>query len=509
MAESGAAHHGKGQTALNQEIEEMSGVLRETIGLAILIRQRTITIIRMQGETRVTTTAVDAAASRNEAVPGRSDRRLLLFVLLNILAVNAGFRLIAHFVFHTAVEEMRIRYWYFFHFQQGTDSWTPMLGSVNYFVAHPGLAIYQAKLYDTLLYPLTSILPLLWMKQAGMSDAGVLRALMVASWIAVVAVVALQVRIAAKVSGRAVAGRDGLSWRAAVAILFGAFFFMPITLAYSLGQAQIFLDLFFTLLVLFWIEGRERPAGVMMALLAMVKPQFGLLLLWAALRRRWSALASGVTALGVGGAVSLAVFGVRNNLDYLGVLAGLSRKAQSHYANQSIFGLLNRAIFNGENLPYHAYVYPPFVPWIYGVTLATSAVLVLLALAYPWRERAGGMADLSAIAVVSVIATPMAWEHHYGVMLPIFVWLWFGQYRWGEGSVWPLALAWVPIADFLSPFNLLAAIPVANLLQSYMYFGALLLLGLLLRARMVLVPQGTLRLDEHEDVAQHSAQGRG
>jgi hypothetical protein len=241
----------------------------------------------------------------------------------------------------------------------------------------------------------------------------------------------------------------------------------------------------------------------------MVKPQFGLLLLWAALRRRWSALASGVAALGVGVVVSLAVFGVRNNLDYVGVMAGLSRKAQSHYANQSIFGLLNRAIFNGENLPYHPYVYPPFVPWIYGVTLATTALLVLLALAYPWRERAGGMADLAAITVVSVIATPMAWEHHYGVMLPILVWMWFGQYRRGSGSVWPLALAWVPIADFLSPLNYFAAIPVANLLQSYMYFGALLLLGLLLRARMVSVPQATLRLFKREDVAQHSAQGRG
>ncbi len=421
-------------------------------------------------------TTVDMAVSRNKAVPGRSDRRLLLFMLLNILAVNAGFRLIAHFVFHTAVEEMRIRYWYFFHFQQWTDSWMPMLGSVNYFMAHPGLAIYQAKLYDTLIYPLTSILPLLWMKQAGMSDAGVLRMLMIASWIAVVAVVALQARIAT-----VVAGRDGLSWRAVLAISFGAFFFMPITLAYSLGQAQIFLDLFFSLLVLFWIEGRDRPAGMMMALLAMVKPQFGLLLLWAALRRRWNALASGVVTLGVGGAVSLIVFGLRNNLDYLGVMVGLSRKAQSHYANQSIFGLLNRAIFNGENLPYHPYIYPPFVPWIYAVTLATTAALVLLALAYPWRERAGGMADLSAIAVVSVIATPMAWEHHYGVMLPIFVWLWFGQYRHGSGRVWTLALAWVLIADFLSPLNLLAAIPVANVLQSYMYFGALILLGLLLR----------------------------
>jgi hypothetical protein len=407
--------------------------------------------------------------------PGRGDRGLLLFVVLNILAANAGFKLIAHFVFHAGVDEMRVRYSDFFHFRQFTDSWTPMLGSVNSYLAHPGLPIYQAKLYDTLIYPLTSILPLYWMKRAGVSDAAVFHALMLASWIAVCAVVVLQVRIAAKVVGH------GLSWRAAVATALGAFFFMPITLAFSLGQAQIFLDLFFTLLVLFWVERKERAAGVTMALLAMVKPQFGLLLLWAALRKRWNALAAGAVTLVVGGAVSVAVFGARNNLDYLGVLAGLSRKAQPHYANQSMFGLLNRAIFNGENLPYHPYIYPPFVPWIYYVTLATTAVLVLLALAYPWRERAGSMADLAATGVVCVIATPMAWEHHYGVMLPIFVWLWFGVYRLGAGSVGKLALAFVPIADFLSPFNLLAAIPVLNVLQSYMYFGALLLLWLLMR----------------------------
>lgn len=411
------------------------------------------------------------------ASPGRSDRRLLLFVLLNILLANIGFKLVAHFVFHTGVDEMRGRYMDFLHLRQFTDSWGPMLGSVNYFLAHPGLPIYQAKLYDTLIYPLTSILPLYWMKRIGLSDSAVFRALMFASWLAVCAVVASQLAIAAKVVG---SGR--LTWRAAVATASAAFFFMPITLAFSLGQAQIFLDLFFALLVLFWVDRRERPAGVMMALLAMVKPQFGLLLLWAALRRRWNAVASGAVTLALGGAISLAVFGVRNNLDYLGVLARLSRKAQSHYANQSMFGLLNRAIFNGENLPYHPYVYPPFVPWVYYVTLATTAVLVLLALAYPWRERAAGMADLSAIGVVCVIATPMAWEHHYGVMLPIFVWLWFAIYRSGLGAVWKLALAFVLIADFLSPFNFFAAMPVANLLQSYMYFGALLLLGLLMRS---------------------------
>ena len=122
----------------------------------------------------------------------------------------------------------------------------------------------------------------------------------------------------------------------------------------------------------------------------MVKPQFGLLLLWAALRRRWNALGAGCRHAGAwGGVLRSLSFGVRNNLDYAGVMAGLSRKAQSHYANQSMFGLLNRAIFNGENIPYHPYVYPPFVPWVYYVTLATTAVLVVFALAYPWRERAG------------------------------------------------------------------------------------------------------------------------
>jgi hypothetical protein len=400
---------------------------------------------------------------------------------------NAGFKLVAHFVFHTGVDEMRGRYMDFLHFRQFTDSWTPMLGSVNYFLAYPGLPIYRAKLYDTLIYPLTSILPLLAMKRAGMSDGSVFRALMILSWIAVCAVVGLAVAIAAKVARRP-SERGGLSWRAGVATAMAAFFFMPITLAFSLGQAQIFLDLFFALLVLFWVQGRQRPAGVMMALMTMVKPQFGLLLLWTALRRRWSALVAGLVTLAIGGAASVAAFGLSNNLDYLGVLAGLSRKAQPHYANQSMFGLLNRAIFNGENMPYHPYVYPPFVPWVYYVTLATTAALVLLALAYPWisklnkraREQAGGMADLGAMGVVCVIATPMAWEHHYGVLLPIFVWLWFAVYRRGIGGIWKLGLAFVLIADFLSPLNFLAAIPVANVLQSYMYFGALLLLALLL-----------------------------
>jgi alpha-1,2-mannosyltransferase len=410
--------------------------------------------------------------------PSRNDRRLLLFVLLNIFIVNAGFKLVAHFVFHTGINEMRDSYLDLLFLHQHIDSWGPMLGVTNFFLAHPTLPVYQAPLPDTMNYPLTSVLPLLWMKRSGMSDEGVYHALAVASWITTWAVVGLQVTLASKL-----AGRGKLTPRAALATALAALFFMPITLAYSLGQAQIFVDLFFTLMVLFWFDGRERPAGAMAALLAMVKPQFALLLIWMALRKRWGALVSALVPIAVGTTLAVAIFGLKNNVSYFGVLSGLSREARSHYANQSLSGLLNRAIFNGENLLYHPYLYPPSVPWIGYLTALATVLLVLLALLFPWRERAGGMADLCAMGVVCVIATPVAWEHHYGVMLPIFVWLWFGVYRLGYGTAWKLALAFVLIGDFLSPLNQLASVPVANVLQSYMYFGALLLLGLLLGAQ--------------------------
>ena len=146
--------------------------------------------------------------------------------------------------------------------------------------------------------------------------------------------------------------------------------------------------------------GKERWAGVVAAMLACVKPQYVLLLVWMVVREGWGAawafLACGAVLL----AMSVAVFGWHNNLDYMGVLAGLSHKAQSHFANQSMFGTLNRMIFNGENIGYTPYVYTPYIAWVYRVTVATSLVLVGLVLLYPWGKLRGSTADLAAMGIV-------------------------------------------------------------------------------------------------------------
>jgi alpha-1,2-mannosyltransferase len=365
----------------------------------------------------------------------------------------------------------------FFHISQWTDSWLPMMKSLDYFKANPTLPIYDAKLYDTLIYSLSSELPLVVMRKIGMSDVAMLRTLAVLSFLAVWGVAAVCI-----VMGRWLLRRRGaeLTWPAMVAVVLAVLGCYPLIKGYSLGNAQTFLSFGFAVMLLLWTMGYERSAGVVAAMLTAVKPQFILLLVWMLVRKRWGAawafVACGVVLL----AASVAVFGWHNNLDYIGVLAGLSHKAQSHYANQSMFGTINRMIFNGENIGYTPYVYTPYIPWVYRVTVATSLLLVGLVLVYPWRKLRGSTADLAAMGIVAVAASPMAWEHHYGIVVAIAAWAWFAHGCWSSKRPWVLGVAVFLCMNFLPAFNYLSDKRGWNILQSYLYFGALMLIGWLM-----------------------------
>ena len=146
-----------------------------------------------------------------------------------------------------------------------------------------------------------------------------------------------------------------------------------------------------------------------------------------------------------------------------------------------MFGTINRMIFNGENLGYTPYVYTPYIPWVYRVTVATSLLLVGGVLAFPWGKLRAATPDIAAMGLASVAASPMAWEHHYGIVVAIFAWTWFAYGCWQQRRPWLLGTAFFLTMNFLAATNLLAAKPGWNLLQSYMYIGALLLLYVLMR----------------------------
>ena len=406
------------------------------------------------------------------------DRRLLAFVLVSLFLANIVQWAVCR-VLHlgnpgSIIPDLRS----FFHVRQWTDSWLPMMKSLDYFNAHPTLPIYDAKLYDTLIYSLASELPLVAMRKIGMSDEGILRALAIGSWLAVWGVAAVSLLM-----GRWLLRRRGaeLRWPAVVAVVLAVLGCYPLIKGYSLGNAQTFLSFGFAVMLLLWTMGRERSAGVLAALLTAVKPQFILLLVWMLVRKRWGAAWAFVVCGGVLMVASIAVFGWQNNLDYIGVLAGLSHKAQSHYANQSMFGTINRMIFNGENIGYTPYVYTPYIPWVYRVTVITSLLLVGTVLLYPWKKLRGSTADIAAMGIASVAASPMAWEHHYGIVVAIAAWAWFAHACWMEKRPWVLGVAVFLCMNFLPAFNYLADKRGWNILQSYLYFGALLLMGWLMR----------------------------
>ena len=408
---------------------------------------------------------------------GTHDRRLLVFVLVSLLLANIVQWAVCR-MFHlgnpgSMIPDLKA----FFHVRQWTDSWLPMMKSLDYFKAHPTRQIYDAKLYDTLIYSLASELPLVAMRKIGMSYAAMLRLLAFLSWLAVWGVAAVSLMM-----GRWLLRRRGadLTWISVVSVTLAVLGCYPLIKGYSLGNAQTFLSFGFTVLLLLWTTRHERSAGVVAALLTAVKPQFILLLVWMLVRKRWGAVWAFVACGVVLMAASVAVFGWQNNLDYIGVLAGLSHKAQSHYANQSMFGTINRMIFNGENLSYTPYVYTPYIPWVYRVTVVTALVLVVTVLVYPWKRLRGSTADIAAMGIASVAASPMAWEHHYGIVVGIATWAWFAHACWMKRRPWVLGIAVFLCCNFLPAFNYLWDKRGWNILQSYLYFGALILMGWLM-----------------------------
>ena len=411
------------------------------------------------------------------------DRRLLLFVGASLLLANVvqwGVSRALHLGNPGGIKGLVQD---FVHVRQWTDSWRPMMTSLDYFQAHPTQPIYSAPLYDTLIYPLASLLPMVLLRKFGVGDAAMLRILAIGSWLAVLGVAVASLAMARRLL-RARGAK--LTWPDVLAVVLAVLGCYPLLKGYSLGNAQTFLSFEFALMLYLWTRGSERSAGVVAALLAFVKPQFVLLLVWMAVRRRWGATWAFLASAAVLLVLSVAVFGWHNNLDYIGVLAGLSHKAQSHFANQSMFGTINRMIFNGENIGYTPYVYTPYIPWVYRVTVLTSLLLVGGALLFPWGKLRGSTADIAAMGLASVAASPMAWEDHYGIVVGIFAWAWFSYGYWQRKNpsrleMGLLAVAFFLTMNFLAATNLLADKRGWNVLQSYMYFGGLLLLVWLMR----------------------------
>jgi hypothetical protein len=89
------------------------------------------------------------------------------------------------------------------------------------------------------------------------------------------------------------------------------------------------------------------------------------------------------------------------------------------------------------------------------------------------------------MGLAATMASPIAWEHHYGVGLPVFVVA--ERAVSGRYGRFALAVAYVLVANCFWITKALAPSRL-NVFESYLFFGAVTLLVLLVRARGAVDP---------------------
>lgn len=404
----------------------------------------------------------------------------------------------------------------FLTFRSGTDSWMPMYQAVDLFLGGSGAPIYQTIFFDQMTkfqYPPTSLLPIAALSAVGVDRSAGIALLQMLCFAGVLGIAAVSVKIyldlrtlPALAEFRARKRVDAL---AVAGVAVGTLTFDPIMYAYEVGQIQVLIDLAVGGALLLWLNDRKAAAGALMAIAALIKPQYGVVILWSLLRRehRFS-----LGFLGVGapvGLVSLAVFGIAEHFGYLSVLSFISRRGEVFWANQSVNGLLNRLLTDVDAMTWDASSFAPYNPVVYAGSMLTTVAFVLLGLGFRprWRRKGAPVSDdpvparlesaldLAAMVTALTLASPIAWEHHYGVTWPMMVLALLALMelrarrpgRLADGLLIALGASYLLTSNYWTQLFPVIGTPL-EVLQSYYLFGGLALVGVLAGTRAALNP---------------------
>jgi len=368
-----------------------------------------------------------------------------------------------------------------------SDSWGPMQIAIEHLRNQPEVPVYQAIFFTDKVkfqYPLSSLIAIdLFQQASGLRWETVISLLNRLSWYSVwlTGFVCWRLFIHSRdeTEGAASPSASQDAWLLWPCLGLTVLFY-PLSKSYALGQIQTLLTLAGALALLAWQADRKLLAGLFIGLCCAVKPQWGVVLLWAAMRREWGFCA---VVAGVCGAITLAAlarYGLHNYLDYLSVLSFLGQHGEAYFPNQSVNGLLNRLLFNGGNLTFNIHGFPEERPVIAVLTLVSSVLILGAAIWVRHTVRPGAL-DLAIMLLAATMASPIAWEHHYGILLPIFALLapvCLVRRSLGFWNMPVLAAAYILASQRFDVFNRAADTPF-NILQSYLFFAAIAVLILL------------------------------
>jgi alpha-1,2-mannosyltransferase len=262
--------------------------------------------------------------------------------------------------------------------------------------------------------------------------------------------------------------------------------YFPILQGAYLGNIQTWLNAFFAVALFCILKNKYLLAGALIGLVAMVKPQFGLLIIWALVRREWKFATGFFITFTLVSISAVVVYGLENHIDYLNAISFLSKHGESFHNNQSMNGLINRFfsisqpnLYNNLNWENIYQPFPPYNPWVYFGTILTSISILFLCLAFrPAKNENQRLVDFCLMSLGLTIASPIVWIYHYGVILPIYgILLTILCYQMSETranrSIYILLNTLFILTSLSIPFVEYTADSYFNFLQSYYYFSTL------------------------------------
>lgn len=371
------------------------------------------------------------------------------------------------------------------------DSWDPMIAALDWLHDRPGENVYEGVFFQQRIkfqYPVTSLLPLEAMQAFGVLNLAAferINLLFVLATAAGMAILMLELAAWLRLPGLRPDQRED---RLTQVMLGGFGFaatlcFYPVLKAFSLGQVQVWLNAAFVFACIALLRDRRMLCGALLGASTLMKPQMSLFLAWAVLRGDWRMAAGWAAVVVPGVAVATLLYGFAPMIDYLDVLLFIGRHGESYHVNQTVNGLVNRLLHNGNNLDWSAEAFAPYHPVVHAATQLSG--LAFFGFGLLWRRRDRGTNRIVAFAVAGVcftIGSPVAWVHHYGILLPAFALSFLilldPGVRRPAGAFALLATAYFLAGNLLfRPVNVLADTPL-NILQSYLFFATLTLLGL-------------------------------
>lgn len=364
----------------------------------------------------------------------------------------------------------------------GEDSWLPLKAAYKEFFRIPSGRIYETIFFERHVkfqYPPSSLLPFHLAAGLGIDPSpGAL------AWINL-AFLLIQAGCVGALF--AILYRQHVGDVPADAVTGGAIVFLlcltfyPAIKPFSLGQVQTWINALFALACVTMVVGRPLVAGICVGAICWMKPQMGLLALWALVRGQREFLIGWLIAFVPAQLAALWVFGLQNHIDYVAVLRFLSQHGEAFYPNQSMNGLLHRLLGNGEAHVWQPEGFPPFHRMVYFGTLISSLLLLLVALRK--RTATPPIVDFAIAGLAFTMASPIAWEHHYGILPSLFaiaLALWMAE----PESTRKRRMGYALLACYIFSANLISigALHIRspfNIVQSYLFIAALGLLWVL------------------------------